>query len=485
MILRRSLVPLALMSLGIAASAGCKDDPPPPTAEPTSSAEAANQTRQQPMRNPPAPVPKIEPQAMKEYRVDVCYFGTLTLKQARDAYFASLGKDEPSEKKIPSFGVPQASSPAGAAAPATTGTPASAKPGDKAAKPASPTAPGAKPASPTAPGAKPTAAAKTTPPAVKPPAAAPVAPKSTGEAAASKAPAEAPKTAAGTPATPTKPGAPPQAGAGATADMRPDIRRPFDISMRAPHDRNARACTVAAGLKDFAMPNVDEALAAFAPFAVDLARDINAANQYYQREEYKKDNFEKGKDFHKKLVAGFDKLDDLSDKLGAAIEEWRKSHPPDQEKLDPGQKLALAAFNDAREVLRGVLPKKIDTGAFKGNVAKLEKSIEALKAHGTANANDPWPKFLGPSLDAFLKTAKESEGKVSEKGVQQDTFLNIITGYTSVIEANYRALSRALIAKGQTMEPRMRPVIPPPGQMPGAPAERKAPERAAPEKAAE
>jgi len=35
MILRRSLVPLALMSLGIAASAGCKDDPPPPTAEPT------------------------------------------------------------------------------------------------------------------------------------------------------------------------------------------------------------------------------------------------------------------------------------------------------------------------------------------------------------------------------------------------------------------------------------------------------------------
>jgi hypothetical protein len=122
------------------------------------------------MRNPPAPVPKVEPQAMKEYRVDVCYFGTLTLKQARDAYFASLGKDEPSEKKIPSFGVPQASSPAGAAAPATTGTPASAKPGDKPAKPASPTAPGAKP----------TADAKTTPPAVKPPAAAPVAPKSTG-----------------------------------------------------------------------------------------------------------------------------------------------------------------------------------------------------------------------------------------------------------------------------------------------------------------
>lgn len=456
MILRRSLVPLALMSLAIAASAGCKDDPPPPTPEPVSSAAANNRAKQQPMRSPPAPVPKVEPQAMKEYRVDVCYFGTLTLKQARDAYFASLGKDEPSEKKIPSFGVPQAPTPPGA----TGASPTAPKTGDK----------GAKTASPTAPATQPTAAAKTTPPA----------PKSTGEAAAAgKAAGEAPKSPAATP-PPAKPGTPPQAGAGATADVRPEVRRPFDISMRAPHDRNARACTVAAGLKDFAMPQVDEALAAFAPFAVELARDINAANQYYQREEYKKDSFEKGKEYHKKLTAHFDKLDELSNKLGAAIADWHKTHPPDLEKLDPGQKVALAAFNDAREILLGVLPKKVDPAAYKERIAKLEKSVEALKAHGAANTNDPWPKFLGPSLDAYIKTAKEAEPKVSEKGVQQDAFLNLITGYTSIIEANYRALSRALIAKGQTMEPRMRPVIPPvsPGQVPGAGPQRGSPERA-------
>lgn len=457
MILRRSLVPLALMSLAIAASAGCKDDPPPPTPEPASSAAAGNRAKQQTMRNAPAPIPKVEPQAMKEYRVDVCYFGTLTLKQARDAYFTSLGKDEPSEKKIPSFGVPQPPTPPGAA----TSSPAAApKTDDKGAKPVSPTAPGAKPASPTTPAAKPAAAPTATPTAA--------APKATGEAAAGKPAGETPKTAAATP-PPVKPG-PMQAGAGATADARPEIRRPFDVAMRAPHDRNARACTVAAGLKDFAMPQVDEALAAFAPFAVELARDINAANQYYQREEYKKDSFEKGKEYHKKLTAQFDKLDELSDKLGAAIADWHKTHPPDPEKLDPGQKLALAAFGDAREILLGILPKKIDTAAYKERIAKLEKSVEALKAHGTANTADPWPKFLSPSLDAYIKTAKEAEPKVSEKGVQQDAFLNLITGYTSIIEANYRALSRALIAKGQTMEPRMRPVIPPvsPGQVPGA-----------------
>jgi hypothetical protein len=451
------------MSLAIAASAGCKEEPPP-TAEPAPTASAGNRAKQQTMRSPSAPVPKVEPQAMKEYRVDVCYFGTLTLKQARDAYFASLGKDEPSEKKIPSFGVPQTPSTTGAAAPPSSASPTAPKTADKTAKPASPAAPAPKP----------TAAAKAAPTATPKTAA----PKTTAEAIA-KGPADAPKTAT----TPTaKPGAP-LAGAGATADVRPEIRRPFDISMRAPHDRNARACTVAAGLKDFAMPQVDEALAAFAPFAVDLARDINAANQYYQREEFKKDSFEKGKEYHKKLVAQFDKLDELSDKLGAAIADWRKTHPPDPEKLDPGQKLALAAFNDARDILLGVLPKKIDTGSYKERIAKLEKSIEALKAHGTANANDPWPKFLAPSLEAFVKTSREAEPKVSEKGVQQDAFLNLITGYTSIIEANYRALSRALIAKGQTMEPRMRPVIPAPGlpAAPAGPGRDKAPE--APEKA--
>lgn len=151
----------------------------------------------------------------------------------------------------------------------------------------------------------------------------------------------------------------------------------------------------------------------------------------------------------------------------------------DPAKADEGQKLAEAAFNDAREILVGVLPKKVDTGAHKERIAKLEKSIEALKAFGTSNAADVWSKNLGPSLDAFLKTVKESEGKVTEKGVHQDAYLGLITGFTSVIEAKYRALTRALIAKGQTIDPGLRtnpglaprPQMPPGHPEPGQPAQ--------------
>jgi len=59
---------------------------------------------------------------MKVYRLDVCYYGTLNLRAARDAYLGSLGKDEPSEKKLPSFGVasPTPTPPPSASAAAST-----------------------------------------------------------------------------------------------------------------------------------------------------------------------------------------------------------------------------------------------------------------------------------------------------------------------------------------------------------------------------
>jgi hypothetical protein len=99
---------LVLITLALVGGAGCKDDPPPAQPEvPTSaSANAASARSKLPIRPPMGPVARMDPLSMKEYRVDVCYFGTLTLKQARDSYLASLAGAEPSEKKLPNFGVP-------------------------------------------------------------------------------------------------------------------------------------------------------------------------------------------------------------------------------------------------------------------------------------------------------------------------------------------------------------------------------------------
>jgi len=406
----RSFVSIALVTLAAGALDGCKKDEPPKP-DPAASASGRDKGKLS-LRNPVAPVAKIDPQTMKEYRMDVCYFGSLTLKQARDAYLASLGKDEPSEKKIPSFG---------AAAP----KPGDVKPGASASAgaPKGTAAPTAKPAATGAPTAKPAAGGSAKP----------------GDPRIPQ------------PATPL-------------GDRDRDMRRPFDVSLRAPHERNARACTVAAGHKDPAMPDVDPAVQAFAPFAVELAKNIAAASAYYQREEYKKDSFAKGKELHKKLTEDFAKLDELSDKLGASIEKWRKEHPADASKYDEPEKLANAAFDDARSLMQAAIPKKPDVATYKASLERLEKSVEAVKTFGTAHAADPWPKIISPALEAFLKTAKESSDKVTEKGVDNDAFLTLITNFTALVEAKQRALSRALIAKGQTADPPAPPgaAAPPP-----------------------
>ncbi len=230
-------------------------------------------------------------------------------------------------------------------------------------------------------------------------------------------------------------------------------RRMADMGLRAPHERNARACTVAAGLKEPAMADVDAALKDFAPFALELSRNIATASVYYQREEYTKDKFEKGKDLHKKLVADFGKLDELSDKLGAAINAAREKSAVDTSKLDENEKAVLQAYNDARGIIAQLIAKKIDPAAYKTALESLEKSVGTVKELGTKNANDTWSKITTPAFEALLKGARDAEPKLTDKGLPSDVFLQLVNTFTAVIEAKHRALSRALIAKGQTIEP--------------------------------
>ncbi len=390
-----SLVPFALIFVPsfLVGCNGCQKDEPvqtQPTPEANAAAASASAKSKLNLRNSMAPVPKIEPQAMKDYRLEVCYFGTLTLRQARDAYFASLGKDEPGEKKIPNFGLPS-TPPAGAIIPK---------------------------------------------------------PIALGASSAGPAPSSSARAAALSPAS--------SAAAG---------RRVADMGLRAPHERNARACTVAAGLKDPAMPDVDAALKDFAPFVLELSRNVAAASIYYQREEYAKDKFEKGKELHKKLVADFAKLDEHSDKLGTAIAAHRKDHPVDATKLEDGEKAVFEAYDNARNIVLSLVATKIDPAAYKAGIETMEKSIEGLKAIGTKNPNDTWAKISAPAFDAFLKSARDNEAKLSDKGMAFDGFLQLVNSFTAVIEAKHRALSRALIAKGQTIDPRApgangRPAVP-------------------------
>ncbi len=390
----RSFISVPFALLVASTVVGCSEDKPKPDPSATSATSTATSSGKGRLnlRTPLAPTVKVDPQATKEYRVDVCYFGTMTLRQARDAYLASLGGAEPSDKKLPSFG--------GAATP------------------------GAAPGATAAPGA---------------------APGTTAKPATPGAPATAAK-----PATPAASGAPAASGSAAARPQLPTDgpgRRPFDVALRAPHERNARACSVAAGLKDAPMGEVDAALATYAPFAVELAKQIATATTYYQREEYKKDEFKRGKELHKQLTEGFQKLDEMSDKLGAALDAWRKAHPADPAKMEEGQKLAMAAWGEARDLMLAASAKKPNVQGFKDATGRLEKSVEALKAYSTSKPTDPWGKMMNPSLEAMLKAAKEADTKVTEKGIDGDTFLVLTNSLVAVVEAKYRALSRATTMK--------------------------------------
>ncbi len=81
----------------------CKEDPPPPP-PPLPSAAAAGSGSAKANLKPRTKMPRVSPLSMKRYRVDTCYFGSLGLRVARDAYLASLGGAEPSATKLPSFG---------------------------------------------------------------------------------------------------------------------------------------------------------------------------------------------------------------------------------------------------------------------------------------------------------------------------------------------------------------------------------------------
>jgi hypothetical protein len=341
------------------------------------------------------PAKRIDPLVMKTYRADSCYYGTLSLKQARAAYVASLGGEAPSATKIPDFGadtvevapVKAASAPVGSASAAADAAPA----------PSTSAAPKAKPKASAAPSAAPSASA------------APAAAAPSGSAAPGRALADA---------------------------MRSRIRQ-------VPYERFARSCNVAAGLKEPASADLDPILKEYSDFALPLAKTIAEANAYFQKEQFKEDDFAKGKEYHQKLTDGFAKLDAMQQKLGEALDKWRKSTPVDTSAYTETQKLADASIVDAREALI-----KLDAGDVAGVKAALDKidqSSAALKKYADEHKDekDPWASFVPPTLGTYVDQLKTlCEGDL--KAAPPSKLVNAITLFSRIMEANHRALTRKM-----------------------------------------
>jgi hypothetical protein len=406
-VLQRSIVAASLvLATGLIACG----DKPTATAEGSASSSAA----------PAVIAPKrIDPLVMKTYRVESCYYGTLSLKQARASYLGSLGGAEPSADKVPDFGA-DTSDPM-----PVKGAPMVPSEAVEAAAPA-----GSGSSAPKASAPKEKAKAKDK---------APAAAKTTGSAAPKVA--SAPKGSA----SPEAGSAPAASVAAAPSGSAAAGRPPFDLSRRirqVPYERFARSCNVAAGLKEPVSAELDPVLKEYADYALPLAKTIAEANAYYQKEQFKEDGFAKGKEYHQKLVEGFGKLDDMQKKLRDALDKWRTASPVDTAGYTASQKLADGALTSARDALL-----KLDAGDLAGMKASLDKVDQAaaeLKKYADEHKDekDPWANFVPPTLTTYVEQLRAFDGDAA--AIPPAKLVNAVTLFTRVTEANHRALTRKM-----------------------------------------
>jgi hypothetical protein len=384
-----------LLAVAALSASACKDDPAP-TPSPEGSSSAASKEGKEKKASAAS---KLDPLAVKTYRAESCYFGTLSLRQARAAYTASLGGAEPGEGKIPNFG-------------AATKEPEKKDEAKKDEK------------------AKEAAKEKAAP-------AGSAAPKAAGSAKPSEKPAEKKEEKTADKAAP--------ATSGSAAKLtKPLGNRPRPV----PYERHARSCTVAAGIKTPAAPGLDEVLAEFAPYAVQLSKDIAAANSYYAKEEFKGDSFAKGKELHKKLTDGFAKLDELQKKLGDALHGFTDKNKPDASKYTEGQKLANAGVEVAHDTMHLLTGEAVDAGKVKEKVTALDKAIADLKKYGEDHKDDAWARIVAPSLESFQKEAKRVSELADLKTTPPDDLLALVTNFTRVLESQNRGLTRQVSGGG-------------------------------------
>ena len=380
--------------LGVAltgSAIGCKDDPPAPSPDTNA---AASRTKG---KSPRPQAPKVSPQANKEFFVDVCAMGTQGLRLTRDAYMASLKGGEPGPETIPSFGeFPEIEAagrppvPAASAAPAASGSAA----------------------------ASGTAAATAAPKATTTPTAAPKATAApTATAAASAAPT-------------------------ATPVDRPEPlgRGPKPRAGRIPYQRHFGRCTSAAGVAGADAPALDPALKAYAEYVRELSKELNQSSAYYTNKLYEKDNFEKGKQYHKRLVELFGQLDEKLGALDTAYASWAKDVPALPDKLDSGGDITMAAIKRARLVAVGFVAKEPDAAAIRTDLEALEGLSGDLSEDQKSNPSGLFGKRVLPRLQSFIRTATDAFQKIESKSLTPNDVYGVSAAFTTFAEGKNQAL---------------------------------------------
>lgn len=211
---------------------------------------------------------------------------------------------------------------------------------------------------------------------------------------------------------------------------------------RNAYEREARACAVATALREPPTP-IDEALAAYAPFATELAKDIATAALYYKNEEFKQDGFAAGASLDARLLEGFSKLAVLRERLGAAMLRYEKQRPGAACAREPTERAALRCVETARSTVRALLapPMPGEHPGFDESARCVETLHQLSAEHPTA----PWPKILVAPLERFAGLGREQRFQAGALG--PDEKMSLSQAYVLIVEARQRAATRAALTR--------------------------------------
>ena len=179
-----------------------------------------------------------------------------------------------------------------------------------------------------------------------------------------------------------------------------------------------KAVASAKGLEPL-MPELDSAADTYVVALKEVITAIRGVYQYYEQEDYKDDNFAKGKSSHAGLMAAFEKFKDANTAFAAEVDKLE----------DDVAEKELTRLNDAGKkyealiVESGIKAKKIKN-LIKGNdfmqispdelntlIEDFNVTLEQLKADNSK----PMAGTYTRACDEFMKAAKEMMRRIRDK----------------------------------------------------------------------
>ncbi len=197
---------------------------------------------------------------------------------------------------------------------------------------------------------------------------------------------------------------------------------------------------------------LDQAALAYAEILRQLSQQVNQAETYYSRENYKDDNFVEGKKMHKPMAASMQKFMQVSEEFSQQIElENDKVLEAELIKLEQTEGrqlpyLQMALMNKSKRLLQVIDAEQFDAQLAATKLAEFETITDEALNYAQAHQDGlpaSWSNFASKT-EAYRKAAKERIRRIRDKRPYNDGEKMILKpGSAWMVEGSQEKVSRA------------------------------------------